>query len=371
MNSKLNVGIVGATGWMAGALAAGVEYDENGFAPETGNGNKSGESQISALCDLNENLLKERKKKLGLDHAELFTSFDEMLKKKNLDAIIVAVPNNMHADFAVKTLAAGKHLFLEKPFATTVEDSKKLMNAALASRLTTKIDYILLHYDEQEKLSSLVKKGAFGQIASTYFSYRHPINISNSPEQVWKLKRAKTGGAIAMGTCHAVSCSVNIADSDPVLVVCKSSPPRIRNFDYHTQHDILITYENGITGLVQGNIDFAEKYDARHTVSGTEGQFDYIPQNPLSSRVMWSSKSLKRDYSADPDFANDHLDSGDVWTHKCSRSIKEFVANARAGRKDTLLGLDSANVRRIEAVIWAAEKSAAGGAMPVMPELYR
>ena len=159
-------------------------------------------------------------------------------------------------------------------------------------------------------------------------------------------------------------------DSDPVTVICKSTPPKLRKFDYDTQQDIIVVFENGVTSLIQGNIDFAEKYDARHTIIGTEGQFDYTPYNPMTSRVCWSSKKLKREYAPDSDFARHHLDSGDVWKHQCGRTVKEFVKHVLNNEKDLLLGFESSLVRRTEAIIWAAEESARKGSVPVKADRY-
>jgi len=365
MSDKLRIGIVGASGWMAGALSVGVEYDEGGFDPESGSGTRNPDAEVAALCDLNREAMEERKKQLGLDAARQYTSYDELLADPDIHAVVIAVPNNLHAQFAVKALEAGKHLFLEKPFATTVDDSRKLSDALRSSDRTTKVDYILVHYDEQENLRALIRDGGLGEVASTLFTYRHPIQVSESAEQVWKLKKEKSGGAIPMGICHAISLTVFQVDAEPKTVLCKSSPPRLRSFDYHTQQDMLIEFENGVVSIVQGNIDFAEAYDARHTIIGTEGQFDYNPYNPVESRVMWSSKSRNRAYGPDATFATHHLDSGDVWKHQCSRTIKEFIDHARKGRKDPLLGLESPLVRRTEAVIWASEASANRGGEPV------
>ena len=365
MPEKLRVGIVGASGWMAGALSVGVEYSESGFEPESGTANRNPDAVVAALCDLNSDAMEERKRQLGLESARLFSSYDELVADPEVDAVVVAVPNSLHARFAIKALEAGKHLFLEKPFATTADDSRKLSEAVARSDRTTKVDYIMAHYDEQENLRALIREGALGEIASTFFTYRHPIQVSNSAEQVWKLSKEKSGGAIPMGICHAISMTVYQADAAPTQVVCRSSPAKLREFDYHTQQDMLIDFENGVVGVVQGNIDFAEAYDARHTVIGTQGQFDYNPYNPIESRVMWSSKPRGREYGPDPDFATHHLDSGDVWKHQCSRTIQEFITHAREGRKDPLLGLDAPLVRRTEAVIWASEASADRGGEPV------
>ncbi len=364
MTEKVKIGIVGASGWMAGALAAGAEYDEGGFDQETGQGKKSRISRVTALCDLNREVMEIRRDKLGLDSAVCFESYEDLLKS-DVDAVVIAVPNHLHAGFAIKALEAGKHLFLEKPYATTWEDSRGLSKAVKGCGLTTKLDYILIHYDEQENLRSLIKEGAFGEIASLHFTYRHPIQVSQSAEQVWKLSRSLSGGAVPMGICHAVSTTVYQAGAIPETVICRSSPPRIRKFDYDTQMDIIIVFSNNVTAVVQGNIDFAEKYDARHTVIGTAGQFDYNPFDAREKRVRWSSVPRGREYSPDPDFARHHLDSGDVWKHQCGKTVRAFVEHVQKGEKDPLLGLESPLVRHTEAVIWAAEASAREGSCPV------
>ncbi|MFA5204524.1 MAG: Gfo/Idh/MocA family oxidoreductase [Lentisphaeria bacterium] len=370
MNKKIGVGIVGATGWMAGALGAGVEYVAGTFTPGATPGQKHPDACVTALCDLDAERLAARQAELGFDQAELFADYGRMLASDRVDAVIVAVPNRLHAEFARQALAAGKHLFLEKPFAVTPEESRQLQGEAGRHRLVTKLDYILAHYDEPQKLRELIRQGAFGTLASTHFTYRHPINIGESAGQRWKLSRQASGGAIPMGICHALSLTVLLVDADPVEVICKNSPARCRAFDYPPQQDILITFANGVVSVVQGNIDFAEKYDLRHSVIGTAGQFDYLPFNPAASRVMWSSGPRGRAYGPDAEFAHDHLDSGDVWAHQCAATVQAFLDHVKAGQPDPLLGFASPLVRRTEAVIWAAEESAARGAAPAQAAPY-
>ena len=363
---QVRVGIVGASGWMAGALTIGSEYEEGTFDAETGTGTKSSLSRVVALCDLNRDVMAARVAEFGLSpDVAMFTSYDQMLASTNVDAVVVAVPNNLHVQFALKAIEAGKHLFLEKPLATTPGDSLRLLKAASDATVSTKLDYILCHYDEQEKLRGLIAEGAFGELGSTHFTYRHPVTVSESPEQAWKLKKEVSGGAVPMGICHAISATIFQVGAEPATVLCRSSRARVRAFDYDTQYDIIVAFENDVVGVVQGNIDFAEKYDARHTVIGTEGQFDYTPYAPMDRRVHWSSRKLGREYGPDAQFAHQHLDSGDVWKHQCSRTVREFAKHVINGEKDDLLGLESPLVRRTEAVIWAAEESAQSGSTPV------
>lgn len=57
-----------------------------------------------------------------------------------VDVVIVASPDNFHADHALRALAAGKHLFLEKPLATSVADAERVQRAATASDRLCMVD---------------------------------------------------------------------------------------------------------------------------------------------------------------------------------------------------------------------------------------
>src|SRR3981081_451500 len=59
------------------------------------------------------------------------TSFDETLEKS--DAVYITAPNTRHVELALRAVAAGKHVFCEKPMATTLEDARRVLEAAQAS----------------------------------------------------------------------------------------------------------------------------------------------------------------------------------------------------------------------------------------------
>jgi predicted dehydrogenase len=58
-------------------------------------------------------------------------SFDQMLEKSN--AVYITAPNTRHPDLALRAIAAGKHVFCEKPMATTLEDAQRVLEAAQSS----------------------------------------------------------------------------------------------------------------------------------------------------------------------------------------------------------------------------------------------
>ena len=56
--------------------------------------------------------------------------YDALLASDTIDAVYIALPNSMHADYTIRAAQAGKHILVEKPLATTVADAKAMIDAA-------------------------------------------------------------------------------------------------------------------------------------------------------------------------------------------------------------------------------------------------
>lgn len=119
-------------------------------------------AKLYALCDINERLLKDALKEYDLKKSYL--NYDEMLKDKKIDIVIVATPNDLHCTHAIKALKAGKHVAIEKPMALTYKESKKMIKAS--NKYDKKL--MVLHHnrfrEESKLIKSEVEKGSLGEI---------------------------------------------------------------------------------------------------------------------------------------------------------------------------------------------------------------
>ena len=86
-------------------------------------------ANLVAVCDLKQEKLDEIKELFP--ETLTYLDFDEMLKNADIDAVSIAVPSGMHADFAVKAMKAGKHVIIEKPVDITVEAALRIEQARL------------------------------------------------------------------------------------------------------------------------------------------------------------------------------------------------------------------------------------------------
>ncbi len=90
--------------------------------------------EVTALCDVDENLFAERIKKhfsdKGLREPKLYRDMRKLFEDKSVDAVSVVTPNHWHALAGIWAIQAGKHVSIEKPSCHTIEEGQKLIEAA-------------------------------------------------------------------------------------------------------------------------------------------------------------------------------------------------------------------------------------------------
>ena len=115
----LRIGVLGA-----GPIAQAAHFDAT---------RKARNAQLVAICDAAEDLLQV----VAAIHRPLrtYTEFDAMLADPEIDAVIIAVADQFHVTLALRAIAAGKHVLVEKPLGVTVEECEKLRQAVAGSGL--------------------------------------------------------------------------------------------------------------------------------------------------------------------------------------------------------------------------------------------
>ena len=83
--------------------------------------------------------------------------FVDVLNNENINAVAIATPIKTHFDLAFRALRAGKHVFLEKPIATTSHDAKKLLELANYKKLVLFVGHVFLYHPVLTKLKSIIK----------------------------------------------------------------------------------------------------------------------------------------------------------------------------------------------------------------------
>ncbi len=149
-------------------------------------------TEVSALCDVNEKLLEDRGRAVGLPDSHLFTSFEEFLNAP-MDVVVIATPIEFHAEQTIKSLEAGKDVLCEQTAAYTVDDCVRIVEAV---KRTGRIymmaeNYIYFHYLRQWK--TLTDQGKLGKVVyaeNEYLNYIVPLLVDERTGQFsWRAVR--------------------------------------------------------------------------------------------------------------------------------------------------------------------------------------
>jgi predicted dehydrogenase len=128
-------------------------------------------TELTWLCDLDASLLERFSKRHP--QARLTTSFEDLLADESLDSVVVATPVVTHYELARQALAAGKHVFVEKPMALHAGEAEELCALAEERDLVLMPGHLLLYHPAVNKLKELIDSGELGEIRYVYGNRRN------------------------------------------------------------------------------------------------------------------------------------------------------------------------------------------------------
>jgi len=114
---------------------------------------------------------------LNLDAIARHASYDALLDDANVDAVYIATPHPMHAEWAVKCLEAGKHVLCEKPMALNFHDASAIIQVAKEQRRFLMEAFMYRCHPQTAKLLELIRGGAIGEVRSIESAFCYNATI--------------------------------------------------------------------------------------------------------------------------------------------------------------------------------------------------
>ena len=129
---------------------------------------------IVALCDIDQRHAA-RTYKVYPD-AEIFTDFREMLEtREDIDAVVVATPDHLHAPVSLAAIKLGKHVYCEKPLTHTVQEARLLAEAAREAKVATQMGNQGISSESTRAICEFVWDGAIGPVREVHVWTNRPI----------------------------------------------------------------------------------------------------------------------------------------------------------------------------------------------------
>jgi len=276
--------------------------------------------RIVALYDLNLERAKQLAKKYG---AEACASYEELLARKDIDAVSICTANASHAEITIAALKAGKHVLCGKPMATTIEECESMVNAAKESGRFLMIGHNQRLAKGHAMARRLIEDGAIGKILTFKTSFGHcgPETWTIDAKNNWFFdKNLAVFGALADLGIHKTDL-IQFLTGEKVVEVTAY----IGTLDKKDKNGSLIGVDdnaiciyrmsNGAVGTMTASWTYYGSEDNSTVLYGTEGIM-YIYTNPDFSVIVEKRSGEKIYYSLDQIQTNDNqTKSGviDLW----------------------------------------------------------
>jgi predicted dehydrogenase len=176
--SEIRVGIVGTSWWTDAMYLPALASHPSG--------------SVRAICGRNRDTADHIAKRWGIPL--VFTDWEEMLASGEIDAVIIATPNDTHHPITMAALARRLPVLCEKPIALTVEQAREMAAAAEEADVTTMVPFSYRFMPTNQYVKRLITEGYIGK--AHHLHLRYFTGYARGGEYAWRFDTALAGAGI-------------------------------------------------------------------------------------------------------------------------------------------------------------------------------
>jgi len=201
---------------------------------------------------------------------KIFDTVEDMLACDEVQIVSICTPSGLHAPIAVKAANAGRHILVEKPMAITKEQLHDMIEAAENNHVKVAVISQLRFCESVQKVKKAIDNGELGKIilGDVYMKYyRSPEYYASAG---WRGTWAMDGGGALMNQgIHGIDVlQYLVGPVKSVYGICKTMA---RDIEVEDTANVLVEFENGAIGTIQGTTSVTPGYPRILEISGTKG----------------------------------------------------------------------------------------------------
>ncbi len=240
-------------------------------------------ARLTAICDLFDDKLAAAKK--VAPQAEVFKDYRELLRS-NIDAVVIATPVFLHAEHLEAAVAAGKHIYIEKPAASSLADCKKMLRIVDSAprHLNISFGFQRRYGQVYQKAKAAQDSGAIGQVRWAQVQFVKSVGDRERPaaarpsEMVdkvrnWGAWQDLSGDLIVENNIHLIDVMNWFAGARPSKAHGTGGRTRKGYGDIRDHVHVTYTYPNDVQGLLVGSTlaapGFRNVFEQFHGPTGT------------------------------------------------------------------------------------------------------
>ena len=221
---------------------------------------------------------------------KVYTDFGEMARDPDIDAVVIGLPNYLHAPVTIAMLEAGKHVLCEKPMALSVADCKAMMAAAEKANRRLMIGHMWRFDHEVTWLKNVVASGVLGDV---FKAKAHSIWLYEGPPAgSWFVTREFAGGGAAADMAvHAIDTLRYLLGEARPRKVFATVGKVFRDNELDDTANLMLEFEGGVTAFVEAGWYhlYADGLEGYAQVYGNKGYASTFPSElHTHSEGVWS-----------------------------------------------------------------------------------
>ncbi|MBN1344577.1 MAG: Gfo/Idh/MocA family oxidoreductase [Phycisphaerae bacterium] len=283
------------------------------------------QARLTAVSDVDEALVG----KLGAEvSAAAYTDYSKMLDAAKPDAVIVAVPQFLHAKVTCAAAERGMHVFSEKPMAVTLDDCDSMIAACDKAGVNLMIGQVCRYHGVHRKVRDLVASGELGR-AICMMVHRLGGPWEGIWARPWRMKLAQTGGGLLEVNCHEIDFMRFVCGDVASVHACGGTYVQT-DADYPDNVVVSLRFESGAIGCLHGSQSSA--------VGAYGGRVD-CTEGGLSFPTIWGDGSgiTVGRFGGGSEFI---AANGLVGEEPVRRELREFVESVLERRRPAITGQD-------------------------------
>jgi predicted dehydrogenase len=276
---KLGIGLIGS-GFMGRAHALAFRTVGGVFA-------LAALPELEMLADIDAEAAARSAASLGFNRST--GDWKALVKDAAVDIVAITTPNALHKPMSLAAIDAGKHVYCEKPLATTAEDARAMAEAAESAGVVTMVGFNYLKNPMIGLAREIVASGGIGKI--TGFRGIHAEDFMGDPAipYSWRCDPAQAGGALADIGSHIISMARFLAGD--IEAVCGrldtviaerpagAGSTGMRPVTVDDQANVLVRFANGAGGTISASwLATGRKMQLAFELTGTRGALEFTQE---------------------------------------------------------------------------------------------
>jgi predicted dehydrogenase len=245
-------------------------------------------ARVVAACNLHTDSLRALARDFEIHR--IYDDFEAMANDEEIQAVVVALPNYLHAPVTIQMLEAGKHVLCEKPMATSVADAEEMVEASRRTGRKLMIAHMWRFDREVLWLRDLVASGKLGMVFKVK-SHALWLHEGPPPDSWFVQRRFAGGGALADMGIHSIDTLRFVLGGLRPTKVFANVGTHFEQIGLEDTATVLIEFEGGVAALVEAGWYhlYGDGLEGYTQVYGTKGYARALPSE-LHSLVqgVWS-----------------------------------------------------------------------------------